>query len=70
MKLVSSVQDNKSDDERVDQLEELRNKKSKLQADVSIVDTNRLRIEDLIKFLDSSSSRIEEYEDKLYDRIQ
>ena len=39
MKLVSSVQDNKSDDERVDQLEELRNKKSKLQADVSIVDT-------------------------------
>jgi len=69
MKLVSSVQDNKSDDERVDQLEELRNKKSKLQADVSIVDTNRLRIEDLIKFLDSSSSRIEEYEDKLYDRI-
>ncbi len=54
MKLVSSVQDNKSDDERVNQLEELRNKKNKLQTDVSIVDANRLRIEDLMKFIDSS----------------
>lgn len=69
MKLVSLIQDNKSDDERVDQLDELRNKKSKLQTDVSIVDANRLRIEDLIKFIDFSLSRIEEYEDNLYNRI-
>lgn len=68
MKQVSSVQDNKSYDQIVEQLEELRNNKSKLQTDKSIVDANKRRIVDLIKFIDASSFRVEEYEDKLYNR--
>ncbi|MGO4936489.1 zinc ribbon domain-containing protein [Fundicoccus sp. Sow4_H7] len=68
MKQVSSVQDNKSYDQIVEQLEELRNNKSKLQTEKSIVDANKRRIVDLIKFIDASSFRVEEYEDKLYNR--